>query len=65
MRDWKVERLRYLIHFSDGGSGKRHRDEPLEADAELRDGGSVYEVERVEQPPNPHSFGHAWAKRVE
>jgi hypothetical protein len=31
MQDLQDEQIRYLIHFSDGGSGMRHRDEPLEA----------------------------------
>jgi len=34
--------LRYLIHFSDGGSGMRSRDEPLEPGLELVDGGGRY-----------------------
>jgi hypothetical protein len=42
----------------------RHRDEPLQAGVALRDGGGPYEVEQVEQQPNAHSFGHAWAIRV-
>ena len=28
-RDWQAGRVRYLVHFSDGGSGMRHFDEPL------------------------------------
>jgi hypothetical protein len=39
----------------------RHRDEPLDVGAELADGGARYHVERVEPPPNPNAFGHAWA----
>jgi hypothetical protein len=27
---------------------------------ELTDGGARYRVERVEPPPNPSAFGHAW-----
>jgi hypothetical protein len=62
MRDWKVERLRYLVHFSDGGSGMRYRDEALSVGDELPDGGRVYVVERVEQPGHEHALGHAWAR---
>jgi hypothetical protein len=65
MQDPRDGQIRYLIHFSDGGSGMRWQDTPLEAGAELRDGGGVYEVERVEPPPNDLAFGHVWAKRVE
>ena len=48
-----------------GGSGERFRDQPLEAGAELLDGGATYRVVSVEQPPNPQSFGHAWAELAE
>jgi hypothetical protein len=37
MRDWKVQRLRYLVHFSDCGSGIRYRDEPHSAGASTRE----------------------------
>ena len=53
--------LRYLVHFSDGGSGMRTRDDPPEPGAELVDGGNRYRVVRVEPAPNPQAFGHAWA----
>ena len=36
--------LRYLIHFSDGGSGMRSRDDPLEPGVELVAGGGRYRV---------------------
>jgi hypothetical protein len=62
MRDWQDGRLRYLVHFDDGGSGMRHSDEPLRAGDELRDGVRRYTVARVEQPPNPNALGHAWAR---
>jgi hypothetical protein len=64
MHDPRDGQVRYLIHFDDGGSGMRWRDEPLQAGVELHDGGGRYEIERVEQPPNTLSFGHAWARRV-
>ncbi len=60
-RDWQAGRVRYLVHFSDGGSGMRHRDEPFDVGDELSEGGRRYTVERVEQPPNPEALGHAWA----
>ena len=64
-RDWQAGRVRYLVHFSDGGSGMRHRDEPLEVGDELSEGGRRYMVERVEPPPNPDALGHAWARLIE
>ena len=47
MRDWKVERLRYLVHFSDGGAGMRYRDTQLDAGDELTEGTQHYTVERA------------------
>jgi hypothetical protein len=48
MQDWRDGQVRYLVHFDDGGSGMRFRDEALEVGAKLRDGGDPYRVERVE-----------------
>jgi len=58
--DWRDSQIRYLVHFDDGGSGMRHRAEPLTVGVELADGGHRYRVEWVEPPPNPNAFGHAW-----
>jgi hypothetical protein len=63
--DWQAERLRYLIHFSDGGRGMRYRNAQLAAGDELREGAQRYVVERVEQAPNPSALGHAWASLIE
>src|SRR5512132_3932733 len=38
-RDWQSAKVRDLIHFDDGGSGMRHRDETLAVGDELVDGG--------------------------
>jgi hypothetical protein len=62
--DWRDTKIRYLVHFDDGGSGMRYRSEPLAIGDELNDGGSRYTVERVEPPPNPNTFGHAWVSRL-
>jgi len=43
----------------------RARDEPLRRGDVLFDGGTDYVVEHVEPEPNPMSFGHAWARRVD
>jgi hypothetical protein len=61
--DFRDTQIRYLVHFSDGGAGMRHRDEPLEEGIELTDGGTRYVIVRVTAPPGPASFGHAWAER--
>jgi hypothetical protein len=63
MGDWRDGQIRYLVHYSDGRSGMRYLDEPLEEGAELRDDGACYRVARVEQPPGELAFGHAWAER--
>ena len=55
--------MRYLIHYSDGGAGMRHRDEPPWPGDEVTDGGASYKVMRVDQPPNDTGFGHAWVER--
>ena len=62
--DWRDSHIRYLVHFDDGGSGMRHRAEPLSIGDELDDGGSRYRVKRVDPPPNPNGFGHAWVARL-
>jgi hypothetical protein len=49
--DWRDSQIRYLVHFSDGGSGMHYRSEPLTVGVELADGGARYRVERVEPPP--------------
>jgi hypothetical protein len=49
--DWQTERLRYLVHFSGGGSGMRYRETKLDAGDVLTEGAQQYTVERVEQPP--------------
>ena len=43
--DWRDSQIRYLVHFDDGGSGMRHRSEPLTVGAELTDGGRSYCVD--------------------
>jgi hypothetical protein len=60
MQDWRDGQVRYMVHFDDGGSGMRHREEPLEVGAELRDGPRRHLVERVEQPGHERALGHAW-----
>jgi hypothetical protein len=62
MQDPIQGRMRYLVHYSDGGSGMRVHDVALDVDFELTDGGSRYRVVKVEQPPNPRAFGHAWVE---
>ena len=43
----------------------RYRAEPLAVGVELTEGGARYRVERVEPPPNPSAFGHAWVTRID
>lgn len=59
-RDWQSERLRYLVHFDDGGADPRNFDRLLDVGDELRDGERRYEVDRVEHPSALGSLGHAW-----
>jgi hypothetical protein len=43
----------------------RYGSEPLRVGVELTDGGTRYRVERVQPPPNPNAFGHAWVTRLD
>jgi hypothetical protein len=52
MQDFRDDQVRYLIHFSDGGSGMRFRDEQLKEGGGTRD-----RVDRVEQPAHARTFG--------
>jgi hypothetical protein len=65
MYDPTAERPRYLVHYSDGGSGMRRHNALIEIGDDLLDGGGRYRVVQVEHPANPHSFGHAWAELIE
>jgi hypothetical protein len=64
-RDWQSEKVRYLIHFDDGGAGPRYFDRALDVGSEVRDGDRTYEVERVERPSALGSLGHAWVRLIE
>ena len=64
MRDPVEGRTRYLVHYSDGGSGMRVHDVVLNIGDEVIDGGARYCVVHVEQPPHERAFGHAWAELV-
>ena len=50
MTDWRERQLHDLVHFSDGGTGRRLRDEPLAVGDSLVDGGSRYRVVKVDLP---------------
>ena len=65
MQDWTAGQHRYLVHFSDGGSGMRSRSEPLAPGDMLVDGGASYRVNRVEHPKHERTFGHAWVEQVD
>jgi len=49
-------------NFSDGGSGIRYRDSPLDAGDEIDDSGERYRVVRVEQPTMGQGLGQAWVE---
>jgi hypothetical protein len=63
--DHRDGQRRYLITFSDGGSGMRRRDEPLEVGHELRDSTNRYRIVDVVEPPNTTGLGRARAERIE
>jgi hypothetical protein len=53
---------RYLIRFSDGGTGLRQRDEPLAVGDEIEDCGDTYMITRVEITPDGRGPVLAWAE---
>lgn len=55
---------RYIVRFSDGGSGMRWYDDPLTVGAEIRDGGDTYRVARVDAPRTITGLGHAWCETI-
>jgi hypothetical protein len=60
--DWQSEHEhRFLVHFSDRGSGMREYARPLEVGDELTDGGERYRVVRAQERDTRGGFGHAWA----
>jgi hypothetical protein len=61
---WGNTEHRYLVRFSDGGSGIRTFADRPEVDGELQDGGRRYRLVRVEHRDGDGGFGHAWAEPV-
>jgi hypothetical protein len=56
------DKIRYLVHFAEGGSGLRWRHDPLEEGTLITEGEIEYVVLVVEHPISPDSFGHAWVE---
>ena len=65
MYDPTDDRPRYLVHYSDGGSGMRLRAEPLDVGCELSEGTDRYRVVRVDPPAHERTFGHAWVELID
>jgi hypothetical protein len=60
--DWQDEHEhRYLVHFSDGGSGMRYFTATPEVGETITDGRESYTVERIEERVTRGGFGHVWA----
>lgn len=57
--------VRYLVTFSDGGSGMRWYDDPLAEDTVVNDGPAAYAVAHVEQPKFPGGLGRAWCELLD
>jgi len=62
MRDRQGGPVRYLVHYTDGGSGMRFYDAQLAEADELTEGAQRYVVERIEHPVHGQALGHAWAR---
>jgi hypothetical protein len=52
---------KYIVHFADGGAGRRERGRPLAIGDEITDGGTIYRISRVEQPQSANGLGQAWS----
>jgi hypothetical protein len=64
--DWQSEHEhRFLVHYSDGGSGMREYARPLEVGDEIEDGRDRYRIVRVEPKQTRGGFAHAWAEVFE
>lgn len=63
-RDWQAERLRYLVHFSDGAAGcattTSRSERATNLGAALSGRGSSQAA-----ASNPTLLGHAWARLVD
>ena len=57
-------KLRYVVHFTDGGSGRRAYHVPLQEAGVLVDGDDEYIVTRVDQPRGIDGLGYAWVERL-
>jgi hypothetical protein len=53
---------KYIVHFADGGVGRREPGRPLTVGDEITDGGTIYRIPRVEQPETAQGLGQAWAE---
>ncbi len=53
---------KYIVHFADGGAGRRERGRPLSIGDEITDGGIIYRISKVEPPQTPDGLGQAWAQ---
>jgi hypothetical protein len=64
MADWRDSQIRYLVHFSDGGSGTRYFDARLVEGDTFSEGDTNYRVRRLDHTSSTEGLSHAWVEPV-
>jgi hypothetical protein len=62
MADWRDSQIRYLVHFSDGGSGLRYFDARLVERETFSEADSTYRVRRLDHTKSADGLSHAWVE---
>jgi hypothetical protein len=62
MADWRDSQVRYLGHFSDGGSGLRYFDARLTEGETFSEGDIEYTVRRLDHTKSAAGMSHAWVE---
>jgi hypothetical protein len=65
MADWRESQIRYLVHFSDGGSGMRYVFTRLREGETFSEGDTTYKVRRLDHTRSLAGLSHAWVDPVD
>ena len=65
MPEWRDSEVRYLVHFSDGGSGMRHFDARLVEGETFSEADTTYRVRRLDHTSSLAGLSHAWVELAE
>ena len=64
MAEWRDSQIRYLAHFSDGGSGMRHFEARLREGETFTEGDTQYQVRRLDHTRSSVGLSHARVEPV-